>query len=128
MDLPSGDQTASRSRMPGVWVRLRISPFLAGAVKRSPRATKSGEYQLYLRNADGGGEERLIATGTKKTWLFTPIFSPDSKSIAWSDKDHVLHIVDLAGGKITDVDHSDYNDITHYRWSPDSKWLTYTKN
>src|SRR5205085_2752246 len=28
----------------------------------------------------------------------------------------------------SDVDHSDYNDITFYRWSPDSRWLAYTKN
>src|SRR5215210_6504076 len=27
--------------MPGVWVRLRISPSFAGTVNRSPRATKS---------------------------------------------------------------------------------------
>ncbi len=38
-----------------------------------------------------------------------------------------LHVVDVASGKVTDVDHDDYGDITHYRWAPDSRWLTYTK-
>ena len=30
-------------------------------------------------------------------------------------------------GSTGEVDHSNYNDIRDYQWSPDSKWLTYTK-
>ncbi len=41
MVAPSGDQVASRSKTPELWVRLRVGPFSWGAVKRSPRATKS---------------------------------------------------------------------------------------
>ncbi len=89
---------------------------------------RSGEYELYLRSADGSGSERLIPTGTTKTWSFRPVFSPDSKTIAWGDKNHLLHLVDVASGKITDVDRSEYGDITYYSWSPDSRWLAYTKN
>ena len=39
MDLPSGDQEGSRSAVPGVLVRLRISPFSPGRVKMSPCAS-----------------------------------------------------------------------------------------
>jgi hypothetical protein len=37
--LPSGDQTGSRSRALGVFVRLRTSPFSAGTENSSPRAS-----------------------------------------------------------------------------------------
>ncbi|MEO8034528.1 MAG: S41 family peptidase [Acidobacteriota bacterium] len=88
------------------------------------------EYEIFVRSADAtdrtGGERQLTSGG--KSWRFAPIWSPDSKMLAFSDKDHMLHIVDVTSGKITDVDKDDYGDITHYRWSPDSKWLTYTKN
>ena len=41
IDLPSGDQAGSRSAAPGELVRLRTSPFLAGTVRISPRASKT---------------------------------------------------------------------------------------
>lgn len=85
------------------------------------------EYEIYVRPADGSGAERQVTSGGK-SWRFDPIWSPDSRMLAYSDKDHTLHVLDVAGGKVTDVDRGEYGDITHYRWSPDSKWLTYTKN
>jgi tricorn protease len=44
-----------------------------------------------------------------------------------ADKDQSLFIVDVATGKLSSVDKDRYGDITYYRWSPDSKWLAYTK-
>ncbi len=38
---PSGDHDGLRSITPGVSVRLRTSPFSAGTVRISPRASKS---------------------------------------------------------------------------------------
>ena len=87
---------------------------------------KSGDYEVYVRPADNAGDERQV-TSNGKAWRFTPYWSPDSKSLAFSDKDHSLFIVDIATGKVTTVDKDDYGDITHYRWSPDSRWLAYTK-
>ena len=87
---------------------------------------KSGEYEIYVRNADGTGEERQLTKGAS-AWRFTPLWSPDSKMLAFSDKDETLRVIDVASGKVTDVDKDDYGDISHYRWSPDSKWIAYTK-
>ena len=39
IDFPSGDQAGFRSATPGVPVRFRQSPFSAGTVKMSPRAS-----------------------------------------------------------------------------------------
>ncbi|HVG23290.1 MAG TPA: PDZ domain-containing protein [Thermoanaerobaculia bacterium] len=87
---------------------------------------KSGDYEVYVRPADNTTGERQL-TQNAKAWRFTPIWSPDSKMVAFSDKDHALYLLDVAGGKVTTVDKDEYGDIGHYRWSPDSKWVTYTK-
>jgi tricorn protease len=85
------------------------------------------EYEIFVRPADGLGDERQVTSGGK-AWKLTPLWSPDSKSLAFADKEHALHIADVASGKITDVDRGEYGDINEYNWSPDSKWLAYTKN
>ncbi|HYM60051.1 MAG TPA: PDZ domain-containing protein, partial [Thermoanaerobaculia bacterium] len=88
---------------------------------------KSGdEYEIYVRPADGTGEERQVTSGGK-SWKLPPLWSPDSKKIAFGDKSHMLHIVDVASGKVTDIDRGEYGDINTYNWSPDSKWVAYTK-
>jgi tricorn protease len=87
---------------------------------------KGGEYEIYVRPADNAGDERRVTTGSK-AWRFTPAWSPDSKFLAFSDKDHALYVLDVASGNVTTVDKDDYGDITHYRWSPDSRWVAYTK-
>ncbi|HYI12412.1 MAG TPA: PDZ domain-containing protein [Thermoanaerobaculia bacterium] len=88
---------------------------------------RDGNYEIYVRAADGSDAERQI-TKDGKSWRFTPVWSPDSKLLAYSDKDHALHVVDVASGKVTRADHDEYGDITDYRWSPDSRWLVYTKD
>lgn len=88
---------------------------------------RSGEYEIYIRKQDGTGEERRITTDGN-IWRFPPIWSPDSKLLAFGDKNQKLSYVDIETSKITEVDHSSTNDINTYTWSPDSKWLAYTKN
>jgi tricorn protease len=88
---------------------------------------EGGDYEIYVRPADGTGSERKV-TSNSKAWRFTPVWSPDSKLLAYSDKDHAVHYVEVATGKDVAVDKDDYGDIVDYRWSPDSRWLTYTKN
>jgi tricorn protease len=87
---------------------------------------KSGDYEIYVRPADNAGSERQVTTNGK-AWRFTPSWSPDSKMLAFSDKDESLHVLDVASGKLTTVDKDRYGDITQYSWSPDSRWIAYTK-
>src|SRR4051794_1329594 len=84
------------------------------------------EYELYVRPADGTTERQL--TNGSKAWNLAPSWSPDSKLIAYADKDHTLHVIDVASGKITDADKGRFDDITFYSWAPDSKWIAYTKS
>lgn len=84
---------------------------------------RTGEYELYIRPQDGGGEETRI-TFDGRIWREQPVWSPDSKSLLFSDASRKLWIVTIAGKQPKLVD----SDVTGYgngSWSPDSKWIAY---
>ncbi len=87
---------------------------------------RTGEYEIYVRPADGSGQERRVTTDGR-IWRFPPLWSPDSKKLAFGDKDRKLQWVDVASGKVKEADQDTRGDITDYKWSPDSRWLAYTK-
>ena len=60
-------------------------------------------------------------------WKFPPLWSPDSKKLAFGDSKDRLFWVDVQSGKATEADSSDRKAIFDYRWSPDGRWLAYTK-
>jgi tricorn protease len=87
---------------------------------------RTGEDEIYIVPQDGLGKEQPITSGYKG-FKFAPEWSPDSKKIAWADKDINLWWVDINDKKPVKVDHGNYAEITNYSWSQDSKWLTYDK-
>jgi tricorn protease len=87
---------------------------------------RSGEYEIYVRPSDGAGAERRV-TMDGDIWRFPIVWSPDSTMLAYGDKKQRLRYVNVATGQTTDVDHSTHNDITNYSWSPDNRWIAYTK-
>ncbi|MGH9361276.1 MAG: S41 family peptidase, partial [Thermoanaerobaculia bacterium] len=86
----------------------------------------TGEYEIHVRRADGAGEPRRV-TRDGGVWRFPPAWSPDSKKLAWGDTRQRLLYVEVEGGRIVEADGSKTGTITDYRWSPDSRWLAYTK-
>jgi tricorn protease len=74
----------------------------------------------------GTDKEQQITSGYKG-FKFAPEWSPDSKKLAWGDKDLRLWYVDISDKKPVEVDRGKYNEITNYSWSPDSKWISYDK-
>ena len=87
---------------------------------------RSGEDEIYITPQDGMGKEQQITSGYKG-FKFAPGWSPDSKKLAWADKDLRLWYVDINDKKPVEVDRGKYGEITNYAWSPDSKWLAYDK-
>jgi len=87
---------------------------------------QTGEYELYLRPGDGKGEEKQITQGGS-AFRYSPLWSPDSEKIAFSDKTGSLFITDVADGEIRFVDKDEWRNMQSYAWSPDSRWLTYAK-
>lgn len=87
---------------------------------------ESGEYEIYIRAQDGKSAPRRLTTDGD-IWRFAPVWSPDSKKLAFGDKKQRLRILDIASGALTEVDTGTYNDLTQYTFAPDSRWLAYTK-
>jgi tricorn protease len=86
----------------------------------------SGEYELHVAGSDGHTPGRQVTKGGD-TFRFEPVWSPDSKKIAFSDKTRTLWWCDVATGKLTRVDKSEYGQIRDFQWSGDSRWIAYAK-
>jgi tricorn protease len=86
----------------------------------------SGEYGLEIRDQTGTGETRKIAL--EPSFFYSPVWSPDSTKIAFSDKRLNIWYVDVAKRTPVKID-SDYYEGASFNvaWAPDSKWLAYTK-
>lgn len=90
----------------------------------------SGEYALYIRSQDGLAPPRKIDLGKPPSFFYSPVWSPDSNKIVYSDKRLNLWYVDLDHPTPVKVDTDRYDTPLHEFdpvWSPDSRWLTYTR-
>jgi tricorn protease len=92
---------------------------------------ESGEYVLHLAGQRGLGEVKKIPLGTPASFFYGPRWSPDGRMIAFTDKRLNVWYVDVAGPGApikVDTDRFDRPDRQVVpNWSPDSRWLTYTK-
>ena len=88
---------------------------------------RSGEDEIYISPHDGMGKEQQVTTGYKG-FKYAIAWSPDSKKLAWGDKDCRIWYVDINEKKPVEIDRGKYGEILNYSWSPDSKWLAYDKN
>jgi tricorn protease len=87
---------------------------------------QTGEYELWVTGGDGQTPPRQVTRGGG-TFRFAPRWSPDSKKLAFSDKTFTLWWCDAATGKLTKVDKGENGEIHDYAWSPDSRWIAYSK-
>lgn len=85
----------------------------------------SGEDEIYIRKQDGSEAAKQI-TKNGGPYKYRPVWSPDSKSILYSDRSMTLYCVNIDGGATTKIDASPVWEIREYKWSPDSKWVIYT--
>ncbi|MBI2568259.1 MAG: PD40 domain-containing protein [Candidatus Schekmanbacteria bacterium] len=88
---------------------------------------QTGEEAIAIRDAFGRGEPTVVKAAAQSGWHFPPRWSPDARHLAFSDQTQTLYIVPSAGGAATTVDHSEQAEIRDYAWSPDGRWLAYSK-
>lgn len=86
----------------------------------------SGENEIWIVPQDGTGPARQV-TETGDTYMYHIEWSPDSRKILWADKALRLRFVNVETGKITEVATCERWEFSQYAWSPDSRWIVYTK-
>ena len=86
----------------------------------------TGEDEIYIMQQDGENKAIQITNGGD-TYKYFLKWSPDSKKILWSDKKLRLQYVDVDSKKVTQVDYDKDWEFTEFTWSPDSKWIAYTR-
>src|SRR5438874_897744 len=90
----------------------------------------SGEHQLMIGDPLGITAPRTIALPST-AFFAAPAWSPDGTQILLQDNHRSLWMIEVASGKATKVDTDNYPDPARSfdaTWSPDSKWIAYSKN
>jgi tricorn protease len=90
----------------------------------------SGEYQLMIGDPLGVTTPRAIALPSTGFYAQTA-WSPDGSHILLEDNHDNLWTIEVASGNATKIDTDSYPDpIRQFNagWSPDSRWITYSKN
>lgn len=118
----------------GVVRRLELA---ANRRERDPDWSPDGKYIAYLAEA-GDNYELFLYDRKKKTeraltknspaWIQNYVFSPDGKSIVYTDKESQMRIVDVESAAVKTLDSGREGGIRNYSWSADSSHLTYTKS
>jgi tricorn protease len=86
----------------------------------------SGEDEIYIAPQDGSRPARQI-TRNADTYKYAIKWSPDSRKILWGDKRLRLQFVSVRSGEVTRVDQSEKWEFRDYSWSPDNRWIVYTR-
>jgi len=90
----------------------------------------SGEYQLMIAEQTGVTKPRAISLPSA-AFYSELAWSPDCKQLLFQDNHLNLWTIDVASGKATKIDSETFSDPSRSIdpvWSPDSRWIAYSKN
>lgn len=86
----------------------------------------TGEYEIYLLENKKGAKAKQITSGSS-AWMYAAKWSDNSKYLLFFDRTLKLKYLDVESGKVKVVDIANRNEIREYNFSPDSEWITYSK-
>ncbi len=86
----------------------------------------TGETEIYLYDVEKGGEPRRLTEG-RDTYIRSLQWSPDGKHLLYTDRKNRIVEVDPATGADRVVMENPMSEFYGVNYSPDSKWLTYTR-
>ncbi len=117
-----------------------------GVMERSPKwspdgqsiayfSDESGLYALHISSQTGASQPagpavKKFPLASEPAYYFDPLWSPDSKRIAFHDNRLNLYMLDTTTGKLSTIGEKNvYGGFSHQSydlaWSPDSKWIVY---
>jgi tricorn protease len=86
---------------------------------------KTGEEEIWLANQDGSGQPvQLTQSGQARRMGLN--WSPDSKTLAFSDKSGKLYVLTVEAKAVRDVAKDKSGGVGDFQWSPDSAWLAFS--
>ena len=90
---------------------------------------ESGLYALHIASQVSEGPVKKFSLAPDATYYWNPVWSPDSKLIAFHDNRLNFWMLDTTSGKLTHVGENGVFSPTDkdYSWSPDSKWIAFTR-
>ncbi|HEX6923603.1 MAG TPA: hypothetical protein VF149_07250 [Bacillales bacterium] len=89
-------------------------------------SNRGGLYDIWLFNPQNG-EDRQLTNGLGESFS-VPVWSPDSRKIAFVGQNNILYVVRLSDDSVARIDQFGEGLGVHLSWSPDSEKITYTKN
>ncbi len=115
----------------------RVLEATSGAAEREPAwspdgraiayfSDATGEYELWVRPADGSGAPRRLTRDGAGHRLGL-VWSPDSARLAHGDKAGRLFLTVVETGETALVDQHPGGRLLAPRWSPDGRWLAYSR-
>ncbi len=88
---------------------------------------RTGEYEIYLQRNDPDAEARQVTQGSQG-WKYQPRWSHDSRHLVFFDRSMRLYLLDVESETLTEIDRPTAEEIRHYDFSPDNRWITYAKS
>ncbi len=85
---------------------------------------RTGREEIYMSDELGKTTKKLTDVDCDKNAI---VWAADSKSFLWTGTDHKLHRVDVDSAKDETIVASTGGNIGDPQFSPDSKWLSYSK-
>jgi len=86
----------------------------------------TGEYQLYLRDLAAPASTKPL-TKFANGFRNRPVWSADSRKLAFSDLTGAIHVFDVVARKLMRADVEPWAEPTELAWCPDGTWLAYTR-
>jgi len=88
---------------------------------------ETGEYRLMIGAINGLGKPLEIPL-PEPNFNYTPVWSPDSSYIIYTDCNSKLWLAEIKTGNVKLIDHDRLGPpAANMVWSPDSKWIAYGK-
>jgi tricorn protease len=87
---------------------------------------RSGREEIYVAAVDGAGEPQKITN--HDTLKNSMSWSPNSKELAFTTSDNKLRKYSFDSKQTSDLASSNYGNLSASVWSPDGKWIAYSKS